>query len=280
MKQEFSFFKDFFVNIFRPKNLMHNVEFSSMSEKLLKFSGTFFLGQFITFFVAVFQLTALAIIAFIANFEFQNQLSIRNDIFGDPSRLLNDIIILLLGLLFIVIIAPIFEELIFRLHLKNDKTQQAISFALFVSYFLIPITGGFLFKRYTSLSQTNISIIILLVGILTFLFLFVFLKYIFFDLKFVNSFITNLYTKYFFVPFYLSVIIFGLIHILNYKPMPWYLYLFIPIITLTQLWLGYLFGYIRMRYGMIYSIVAHVLHNFAIVIVIGTLVAFLELLIT
>ena len=57
--------------------------------------------------------------------------------------------------------------------------------------------------------------------------------------------------------FYGSVVVFGLLHMANYAHFGWAL---LPMIS-PQLWAGLVFGYLRMRYGLLASSLAHGLGN-------------------
>lgn len=57
--------------------------------------------------------------------------------------------------------------------------------------------------------------------------------------------------------FYGSVVVFGLLHMANYGHFGWAL---LPMIT-PQLWAGLVFGYLRMRHGLVASSLAHGLGN-------------------
>lgn len=59
--------------------------------------------------------------------------------------------------------------------------------------------------------------------------------------------------------FYLSVAVFGLSHLANYPHLSWAL---VPMV-LPQIWAGLVFGYLRMRHGLVASIMAHALGNAA-----------------
>ena len=59
--------------------------------------------------------------------------------------------------------------------------------------------------------------------------------------------------------FYLSVAVFGLSHLANYPHLSWAL---VPMV-LPQVWAGLVFGYLRMRHGLIASILAHAAGNAA-----------------
>lgn len=60
--------------------------------------------------------------------------------------------------------------------------------------------------------------------------------------------------------YYFLSVFFGLIHIFNYdidhSHLP-----YIPLITMTQIFSGFLFGYIRIVYGFLYGILLHSLFN-------------------
>ena len=60
--------------------------------------------------------------------------------------------------------------------------------------------------------------------------------------------------------YYGSSIIFGWIHIINYH-FDCSHYIYIPFITLTQTFSGFMFGYIRILYGFWYGVLLHTLFN-------------------
>ena len=61
--------------------------------------------------------------------------------------------------------------------------------------------------------------------------------------------------------FYLSSILFGLIHIFNYEPVSIKLLILAPIIIAPNIIAGLILGYIRMKFGIIYSILLHIAIN-------------------
>ena len=61
--------------------------------------------------------------------------------------------------------------------------------------------------------------------------------------------------------FYLSSIIFGLIHIFNYEPINVRLLILTPIIIAPNIIAGLILGYVRMKFGIIYSILLHAAIN-------------------
>ena len=60
--------------------------------------------------------------------------------------------------------------------------------------------------------------------------------------------------------FYLISIAFGLIHILNFEP-SLNIYLLAPILVAPQIVIGINLGYLRIRFGLIWSILFHAFHN-------------------
>lgn len=72
--------------------------------------------------------------------------------------------------------------------------------------------------------------------------------------------LTQINKKYFKVGFYTLAVLFGYIHIFNFEITPMVL-LFSPILVLPQLVLGLIFGYIRVRFGLFYSMILHMCYN-------------------
>lgn len=60
--------------------------------------------------------------------------------------------------------------------------------------------------------------------------------------------------------YYVSAVLFGWIHMVTYAFDSSH-YLFIPFITLTQTFAGFLLGYVRMIYGFWYGVLLHAVHN-------------------
>jgi uncharacterized protein len=66
--------------------------------------------------------------------------------------------------------------------------------------------------------------------------------------------------KYYNLVFYLSVIVFGAVHLSNFELYTNYLWL-APLIVAPQLAAGVFLGYTRVKLGLFYSILLHALHN-------------------
>ena len=144
-------------------------------------------------------------------------------------------------ILYGVFIIPVFEELIFRSWLKWSKRNTYI---LIVSIICI-VTLSYFHHRFQ-----HIDIMLL------FLLIVVALIYLLKNIK-VEQFIVNNF-KYL---FWSSSIVFGLLHASNYTGNIWYLIGFSFILGSPQIVGGFILGFIRMNYGLRYSILFHFLIN-------------------
>ncbi|WKB81175.1 CPBP family intramembrane metalloprotease [Cellulophaga lytica] len=68
-------------------------------------------------------------------------------------------------------------------------------------------------------------------------------------------------TKTFKIALYVSILLFGAVHITNFEITPMAL-LLSPFLVAPQLVLGTFAGYIRVKFGLIWSIALHACHNF------------------
>jgi hypothetical protein len=149
----------------------------------------------------------------------------------------------LLILLYIGIIAPIIEEIQFRLLLKPSKNNIKIFYI--VTLFMLSI---FLYFKVKTGIIFN-CILIIFTGITLLI-----TKY--------NSCIYI--QKHFYIFFYISVVSFGFLHIFSFKGELLYLIIGLPLLTAPQLLAGSILGYIRMNYGFIYGVLFHIIINLLI----------------
>lgn len=70
--------------------------------------------------------------------------------------------------------------------------------------------------------------------------------------------------KSFKLAFYISILLFGLIHLTNFEDLNGQ-YWAAPIVVLPQLFAGTFLGFIRIRQGLPWSILLHAAHNFVLV---------------
>ena len=140
------------------------------------------------------------------------------------------------------LLVPIVEELSCRLFLKKSLINSYISLSL-ITFILILLLQN---RKIYSLDCYVLNTLVF--SFFIWLSLFSFKKY------FVNIRITDR------TIFYSSAILFSLLHLSNYSfqinELPKYLFLIIP-----QLCSGLIYGYIRVKNGMIYSILLHSIHN-------------------
>lgn len=151
---------------------------------------------------------------------------------------LSTIKLLLIG----IIIGPIIEEILFRLLLKPISKNIVIFLCFSIGISIRTGIKGEIIYAFT-FSLVAVLCILILVN----------MKY----LKIVQrKFLFN-----FNYVFYLSCILFGLLHVGNYSPFNIKLLLVIPILVLPQFIGGTIMGYLRMKFGILYSIIFHVLMN-------------------
>jgi uncharacterized protein len=141
----------------------------------------------------------------------------------------------------IVMIAPILEEVIFRYGLRYSKTIIACLTWIPIYYII----------KYT-VSESNLM---MAVG-----FSFLSIPIIRFALKPFDVQLEKLWIRGFPFLFHVFAITFGLIHLSNYSHISSY-FLAIPLVS-SQIVSGYAFGFIRMKFGLIYSMGLHSAWNF------------------
>jgi membrane protease YdiL (CAAX protease family) len=71
-------------------------------------------------------------------------------------------------------------------------------------------------------------------------------------------------STFFKIAFYISVLLFGLIHIANYPDIEGFYWL-IPILVAPQISAGIFLGFIRTKLGLVWSMLLHALHNLILI---------------
>ena len=142
----------------------------------------------------------------------------------------------------LVIVGPLAEEAIFRLNLQKSKSNIIFS--------LIVVLGYLIFRIFTGVSNHNNLIILLLLYLVMVV------------VSYMDLFLEINTKKYFKFIFYFSAIAFGFMHIFNYSELNVLTLLLFPIITLPQIILGLINGYLRMNYGFTYGVLLHSSVNF------------------
>lgn len=151
------------------------------------------------------------------------------------------------NVLYILIVAPILEEIMFRLPLKFNRTNLFIALLTFYFFFYLRYAG-----LYASFWWPQLIPTIFFVA-LCWLVVFHLCK---------DSFYKTISTKYFGVLFYILAITFGLLHVTNFiEFVPQNLIFFSPIFAFHQVIMGFFLGYLRVKKGLIWSIALHVCFN-------------------
>jgi Type II CAAX prenyl endopeptidase Rce1-like len=145
----------------------------------------------------------------------------------------------------ILILAPIIEEVIFRLPLNLNKITIGVSLSMLSLLYV----GDSLLQFSVHLFSSWIKVIAIFFTIL--------FCYFFIPKKGLNI----IKSKYFYIYFYLITICFGLVHITNFKIDNYYMcFLYIPFI-LPQFFLGFFTGYIRIKNGFLWCVLMHFIFN-------------------
>ncbi len=149
------------------------------------------------------------------------------------------------------VIAPVLEEFICRYFLRPTNKNR-----------IIYIMGVFLLAVFFVLEEGFIPFcfFVALLGIC-------FLVYLKFKQSKINFY--RWYIKYFKFIFYMSALVFGLLHIANFN-FSGYAILVMPFMVLPQMFGGLLLGFMRMKYGIAYSVLLHMLFNTILFIIVLT----------
>ncbi|TKT93181.1 CPBP family glutamic-type intramembrane protease [Dyadobacter frigoris] len=148
--------------------------------------------------------------------------------------------------------APIVEELQFRLCLKYSQINFAAFSGIWLFYFLKRFMTGYgLFGEHNHTSLAIGLSLIIMGAIYSFLH----------EHRNVNNRLAEFCQKHYKVLFYISVIGFGFLHKTNFDS-SFSTLLLTPVITLPQTSLGFMLGYVRLKYGFLYGILLHSAFNF------------------
>ena len=143
--------------------------------------------------------------------------------------------------LLVVIFSPVMEEVIFRLSLIFDPVNIALSISTLIALIVHKVSNG-------------------IVSIISFLLLFFLIN----RLAFVHKLsFFSFWNKNFKYIFYFLSILFGLVHISNYKFVEVTQYFIAPILIFPQLAIGFILSFARLYYkkGFLICIIFHVLMN-------------------
>jgi uncharacterized protein len=147
----------------------------------------------------------------------------------------------------VVILAPLFEELFFRFPLNSPKWSLGIIVISIFGYFLPKLLLLFLPK----INQELLTLFILSISSMAF------------SVYEPSRKMKLNWKKHFKWVFYVVAFLFGMVHIGNFSlnEITWQWYFLLPFLVIPQLVMGLFLGYIRLRYGLLFSIIFHAFHN-------------------
>tara|TARA_R110000868_G_scaffold411612_1_gene705897 strand:- start:297 stop:983 length:687 start_codon:yes stop_codon:yes gene_type:complete len=146
--------------------------------------------------------------------------------------------------LVISIISPILEELAFRFSLRISRLTISVSLAVQLIFYL------HLFKFIHV--NFNYRIILMIIAAIVFYFTISKRLSVYFKQK-INFYI------------YFNLLVFTLLHVLNFSYFEVHQYLYIPILVSLQFFFGLYLTYVRLKYNFLYVIGFHIFHNSLIV---------------
>jgi membrane protease YdiL (CAAX protease family) len=141
-----------------------------------------------------------------------------------------------------VLVAPVIEELFFRLILK-PRFINCIVFSIFSWLLTIILLYKKIFFLFVPIFVLSVIELIVLL-----------------DKKLFRKMQKSFLIHFCFV-FYLSIFIFGFLHITNYEPFNCKLIAIMPILVSPVLIASIFLGFIRMKFGIFYSILLHSMIN-------------------
>lgn len=153
---------------------------------------------------------------------------------------------------FACLIAPLIEEMLFRLCLRYSKLNFSVAagFCFFIFSDLL-IKGRGIFGEDNPLSL-RIGLVFIIIAIA---------YSILQSNPVIDDRLTKFWSLHFRLIFYLSVISFGFLHVTNLEN-SLTVFLLAPMLTLPQMAGGFMFGYIRLKYGILYAVLLHAANNF------------------
>ncbi|MDT0607035.1 hypothetical protein [Croceitalea rosinachiae] len=148
------------------------------------------------------------------------------------------------------IVLPLFEEITFRLSLRFNPIYFALTSGTFTYYIL---TKAVFKSRLSLLDDTFLYRIFIAIII-------VLLAYILYSRKNIKSALERGWKKHFRMIYYFSCASFAWLHIFNFE-LSFINFLWMPILTLPQLFSATIAGYTRVAFGFQYPLLVHMITN-------------------
>lgn len=148
--------------------------------------------------------------------------------------------------LFIImaILAPLLEEVLFRLWLSLKKSHILLSLILLMWILITKFQGVIIYNQQIDSKFFQNLFLAVLTGV------FVFVIGSFLPIKKLNF-------DYFKVLYWISCICFGLVHIFNFSPFKMNILWVYPFLIFSQLFAGFLLGYLRLKKGFFVGFALH-----------------------
>lgn len=157
-------------------------------------------------------------------------------------------------LLSALVAAPLLEETAYRLGLKFTPAQTALSIGL-IAFYWLPFGGTYSTSIVRVLNQPGFYLmagVALITGLTA---------YALFSIPYLSHTIQKQWQRSFGWIFYISALLFGIMHVFNVREMSWTVVVLAPFITFQQLLFGLFNGYVRMRFGFVQAVIQHALFN-------------------
>lgn len=139
------------------------------------------------------------------------------------------------------LLAPIYEEILFRSLFRFNR----VNITLFIVILILFVAYAIVKEAPVSFMVSSI-ILVAIISIITILPIETISRYIVKNIK-------NI--------FYLTSILFGLFHTMNFTGNIWLIITFSIFLCGPQIVAGLILGYIRLKYGLVYAIIFHMLIN-------------------
>lgn len=151
-------------------------------------------------------------------------------------------------ILFAVILAPLWEEAVFRLPLRYTPINLAIPFGLGLMLIVSSLTAT---SPLPPIARVSLLAAVVTLAVVLWLWL-----------KELNSQpIHTFYERWIGLLFYGLALAFGLIHVSNFTSLRVQALLLAPLLVLPQTVIGVFLGFIRLQYGFWWAVLTHGFHN-------------------
>jgi hypothetical protein len=166
---------------------------------------------------------------------------------------------ILAAFIFACVVAPLLEETAFRLWLVNRPLQVAIGAFGFLFYYASSLIPGSIIKSVFVSTESDNPFVVLATYLAVFI-SGVAILYSIIKLKPIQKKLASIYQNKYKWIFYGSAVLFGLLHVSNYK-FSWVVILLTPILVLPQVFGGVLLSYVRVTYGFWRGVLGHFMYN-------------------